>query len=379
MVAMLGGVSAVRDPGGGPVPIHDFDLHLDDGRVIAVEVTRCNVESELQQQAEIDRRDPSFPGLRFNWHLGMASSFDVARIRAEAPRLLAVLEARGIQSVGLRGARSESECPAAVSLRSLGVRLLYRLDEASSAGGRVDIGAGPVVGATAPHVVIGVAEEAAARRGKAAKLAAASGTCSYGWRARGTVPLPRSAPTSCRIERRSCLLASTWSGSPWLTSIPTSGSSMLARDGAAGGRRQRHRHRDAPPTMWAARARERSGGWTYPQVMISSPLQELRWTRPGGHRRSGLGACWARPYCCHLIAPGGEPGDVRLAVLVGLVLGMGEPGHCAASMFLSSWARRRRRATAPPRLRFGPSLAAGAVVAVLVGEQIIRWYAGLVG
>ena len=174
MVAMLGGVSAVRDPGGGPVRIHDFDLHLDDGRVIAVEVTRCNVEAELQQQAEIDRRDPSFPGLRFNWHLGMASSFDVARIRAEAPRLLAVLEERGIQSVGLRGASSESECPAAVSLRSLGVRLLYRLDEASSAGGTVDIGAGPVVGATAPHVAIGVAEEAAARRGKAAKLAAAA-------------------------------------------------------------------------------------------------------------------------------------------------------------------------------------------------------------
>ena len=173
MVAMLGGVSAVRDLGGGPVPIHDFDLRLDDGRVIAVEVTRYNVEAALQQQAEIDRRDPRFPVLRFNWHLGMAPSFDVARVRSEAPPLLAVLEERGIQSVGVREPTSGSEVPPVTSLRSLGVRLLYRLDKASTGGGTVDIGAGPVIGMTAAHVAIEVAEQAAGRKGKSAKLSAA--------------------------------------------------------------------------------------------------------------------------------------------------------------------------------------------------------------
>lgn len=174
MVAMLGGVSEVRDPGGGSVAIHDFDLHLDDGRTIAVEVTRSNVEAELQQQAEVARSDPHFTGLRFNWHLGMGSRFDVRTIRAEAPALLAALEESGVEAVGVPEKGSTPEGPTVRALRSIGVRLLYRLNEASSAGGTVDIGAGPVTGATAPHMAVEVAEQAAERKGKAAKLAASA-------------------------------------------------------------------------------------------------------------------------------------------------------------------------------------------------------------
>lgn len=153
--------------------MHDFDLHLDNGIVIAVEVTRHNVESELQQQAEVARTDPHFPGLGFDWHLGMAPSFDVGRVRAEAPSLLAALEERGIESIGLREPGPPGSEDTVKSLRSLGVRLLYRLSEASSFGGMLDIGAAPVAGSTAPHVAVEVAENAAARKGKAAKLVAA--------------------------------------------------------------------------------------------------------------------------------------------------------------------------------------------------------------
>lgn len=172
LVAILGGRSEGRDPGGGRVPIHDFDLHLDDGSVIAVEVTRHNIEAQLQQQAEVARHDPRFPGLQFHWHLGMGRTFDVKRIRTEAPDLLATLEERGTDSIDLVEATS-SDDPTFAGLRSLGVRLVYRLGHADLDGGALDIGAAPIAGATAPDVAVEAAEQCAGRKGKAEKLAAA--------------------------------------------------------------------------------------------------------------------------------------------------------------------------------------------------------------
>jgi hypothetical protein len=53
---VMGGSTVSRDPGGGKVQTRDFDLHADDGKVIAVEVTRHLKADHMQWLAEVDRQ-----------------------------------------------------------------------------------------------------------------------------------------------------------------------------------------------------------------------------------------------------------------------------------------------------------------------------------
>jgi hypothetical protein len=53
----LGGVTRRVDPGGGPLPLHDFDVWLPDNTVIAVEVTEHTVPARRSVLAEVDRRE----------------------------------------------------------------------------------------------------------------------------------------------------------------------------------------------------------------------------------------------------------------------------------------------------------------------------------
>ncbi|MGH2370300.1 MAG: prepilin peptidase [Chloroflexota bacterium] len=102
----------------------------------------------------------------------------------------------------------------------------------------------------------------------------------------------------------------------------------------------------------------------------------------------GAGLAGGVLLAIHLIAPGGMGfGDVRLGVLVGLVLGWLSLGTVAVGVFLAFLLaaafgvglRRLRGPSSDRHVPFGPYLAAGAVVAVLLGEQIIGWYKGLAG
>ena len=90
----------------------------------------------------------------------------------------------------------------------------------------------------------------------------------------------------------------------------------------------------------------------------------------------------------HLVTPAGMGfGDVRLATLTGLALGWLSLGTVALGMFLAFLfaaavgvgLRRLRGSPTARQVPLGPYLAAGAVAAVLLGEQIILWYAGLAG
>ena len=86
-----------------------------------------------------------------------------------------------------------------------------------------------------------------------------------------------------------------------------------------------------------------------------------------------------------LISPGGMGmGDVKLAALIGLVLGAISLRYVAAAAFLALLAGgigaiialamgRGRKSTIP----FGPYLAAGAMVAALFGSSLSTWYLGL--
>jgi leader peptidase (prepilin peptidase)/N-methyltransferase len=92
---------------------------------------------------------------------------------------------------------------------------------------------------------------------------------------------------------------------------------------------------------------------------------------------------WAVLFVIHLVSPQGMGfGDVRLAGLIGVHLGWLSVAHVLVGLFLAflsaavtglglvAAGRRTRKDKVP----FGPFLALGAVVAVLVGRPILSWY-----
>jgi leader peptidase (prepilin peptidase)/N-methyltransferase len=128
----------------------------------------------------------------------------------------------------------------------------------------------------------------------------------------------------------------------------------------------------------------------YPTIFLSLPLLTLaaaaqdEW---GNLERALIGAvlAWGFLLVVHLISPRGMGfGDVRLSFVLGLFLGWLDLRHVFLGLFLgflfgsiSGLAlmalRRRGRKDHIP---FGPFLAAGAVVAVLVGSPILSAYPG---
>jgi hypothetical protein len=130
----LGGRLVDRD---GAEGAHDFDVVLPDGRSVALEVTSAADESiESLIRAGVTRQHLA-PTLTHDWWLGLPydGSVEVGKIRAKAPRHLAVLEASGRTEVGgiVRGHRrapadaSEHEARAIEGLFSLGVDFARRL------------------------------------------------------------------------------------------------------------------------------------------------------------------------------------------------------------------------------------------------------------
>ena len=126
----------------------------------------------------------------------------------------------------------------------------------------------------------------------------------------------------------------------------------------------------------------------YPTIFISVPLLVLaaavqdEW---GNLERAAIGAvaAWGFLLIVHLIQPRGMGfGDVRLSFVLGLFLGWLDLRHVFLGLFLGflfgalsglvlmAFRRRGRKDHIP----FGPFLAAGAVVAVLFGSQILAWY-----
>jgi leader peptidase (prepilin peptidase)/N-methyltransferase len=128
----------------------------------------------------------------------------------------------------------------------------------------------------------------------------------------------------------------------------------------------------------------------YPAIFTSIPLLagaaalQHRW-RPFEHALLGALIAWGLLLLVHLVSPRGMGfGDVRLSFLIGLFLGWLGYGHVFLGLFLGFLfgaavgvalivvGRRGRRDAIP----FGPFLAAGGVVAVLIGRTILDWYLG---
>jgi hypothetical protein len=112
---------------------HDFDLHLSDGRTVALEVTRLSVPEVVEMWGAIEDLDWGCPELTYNWSISLHSAgrgragTRVKRFRGKAPPLLAVLERHSDGRFGdILGSdepeRTEEERRAVEQLRRLGAR-----------------------------------------------------------------------------------------------------------------------------------------------------------------------------------------------------------------------------------------------------------------
>ena len=185
MQSRLGGVTHRVDPGGGHQQLHDFDLELENGATVAVEVTRDTVASHRSLLSEVDRRAWRFPELSFDWVVDMIASYSVREVHSKIARPLAELEGASVDSALLsrpnRSNRaSEHDLPegpareAGAELYALGARLVYRIGAATSGGGSVIMSEATQAGSTAPSVVVEVVEHHAALEDNVAKLSRAN-------------------------------------------------------------------------------------------------------------------------------------------------------------------------------------------------------------
>lgn len=142
------------------------------GFVVAVEVTRHNVRSETETRAAASGKDWRFATLASNWVVDMVPRYNVKEVHGQVARLLAEVEAAGLDRFDLKhGTPSGRTEQALVSLRQLGARLLYRLSDAPPGGGTVILGSTSVVGSTAPNVVAELVEHHANLPDNVRKLA----------------------------------------------------------------------------------------------------------------------------------------------------------------------------------------------------------------
>ncbi len=127
----------------------------------------------------------------------------------------------------------------------------------------------------------------------------------------------------------------------------------------------------------------------YPALFVAAPLLVVA-AAAGGEWSSLWGAAlggalaWGLLFAIHMASPRGMGfGDVRLAGLVGMLLGWLSIGHVLLGLFLGFLTAavvgvaliltgtRGRRDKVP----FGPFLALGTILAVLFGGPILSWYA----
>jgi hypothetical protein len=98
VAVVLRGKPSSRDKPGAPDKTHDFDLRLNDGRMIALEVTSSTVPEVVAMWAAIDACDWQCAELTQSWSVSLVAAqrgevgANVKRFRKEGPRWLGVLE-----------------------------------------------------------------------------------------------------------------------------------------------------------------------------------------------------------------------------------------------------------------------------------------------
>ena len=166
---LLGGDYKPRDVGGAQ-GMHDFDLRLNDGRTIAVEVTTdtSRVDKAFQNQTE-----QSFvvQGLTRVWSVYCAvpgsdaddqpaSAERVAELKSELPDILQELERAGSTQLDVPPSPHHDNHAAHAKLRELGVQMCYSFDASPSSLPRVMVhGPAVISGATGPGLIVGAVNQ----------------------------------------------------------------------------------------------------------------------------------------------------------------------------------------------------------------------------
>jgi len=154
VAALRHGEPKRRDRAGAPSGTHDFDIHLPEHRVAALEVTSSTVPEVVQMWAAIDKLDWAFDGNR-SWSVSLEAARKgfagtrVASFNAEGPKWFQVLgDEVGLRTCDVIGDTSVKEGyspagkQAVAELNALGVRNASPID--TLPGGRPYIVVGTV-------------------------------------------------------------------------------------------------------------------------------------------------------------------------------------------------------------------------------------------
>ncbi len=155
----------------GAQGMHDFDLHLDDGRTLAVEVTTDT--SSVDRAFEHQIAQPFYPErLSRTWLVycmvpgssaddQRASAPRVKELKATLPAILQQLEETKMTELSVPPSPHSDSHPAHPILRELGVQMCYSFDASPETPPRVALrGPSHLSGATGPSLIIDAANQA---------------------------------------------------------------------------------------------------------------------------------------------------------------------------------------------------------------------------
>ena len=132
LAELMDGTEVKRDTQSGPASsgIHDYDITLPDGRLIALEITQ-EVDIENRRQAGyIQKHDVESDCLQYIWSVELDHRCDVGPVYSDLPELLARLEELDISCLSV--SRKPRMSPYMQKLRELGIQSVNVIDKAVS-------------------------------------------------------------------------------------------------------------------------------------------------------------------------------------------------------------------------------------------------------
>lgn len=97
MSQILGGIPHRHDRNEGS-PKHDFDIHMPDDTVFALEVTQHVVFVREQQRGELGKRQWQFSGLQRDWFVDVVQTASISQLHQRLPGILGELERQSVRT-----------------------------------------------------------------------------------------------------------------------------------------------------------------------------------------------------------------------------------------------------------------------------------------
>lgn len=167
---LLGGEYSPRDTDRAQ-GMHDFDLRLDGGKILAVEVTTDTSRVDRAFRHQIDQISPlEVPGLTRVWYVDLTTPGDgpgeqqashrrVKALQAQLPDILLQLEQAGLTTLRVPRPPSRDKSAAEHKLSDLGVQLCFSFDAAPDETAQVSFGRASFGGSTGPSMIVDAIDE----------------------------------------------------------------------------------------------------------------------------------------------------------------------------------------------------------------------------